>query len=60
MSKESKTFDLKDRLIDLAVRIIRIADKYKSCQTKGQENFMIRNSLFDIRYSIFNMYHSLH
>ena len=60
MSKESKTFDLKDRLIDLAVRIIRIADKYKSCQTKGQEKFMIRNSLFDIRYSIFNMYDSLH
>ena len=57
---EGKRLDPKDRVIDFAVRIIRIADKYKSCQTKGQENFMIRNSLFDIRYSIFNMYDSLH
>jgi len=44
MSKDKRIFDLEERLIDFAVRIIR---------TKGEyENFIIRNSLFDIRYSL--------
>ncbi len=100
MSKETRTFDLEDRLIDFAVRIVRTAEslpktkvgnhiagqlircgtspapnygeaqsaesrsdfihKMKVClkelrETRVwllQKNFIIRHSLFDIRYSI--------
>ena len=34
---EGKRLDPKDRVIDLAIQVIRIADKYKSCQTKGKK-----------------------
>ncbi len=50
MSKETRTFDLEEPLMDSAVRIIHTAQSLP--KTKGQENLMIRNSLFDIRYSI--------
>jgi hypothetical protein len=52
MSKDKKTFDLQERLIDFAVRIIRIAESLP--KTKEKKTFMIRNSLFDIRYSKHN------
>ena len=60
MSKDKSVFDLEERFIDFAVRIIRAAEsffdfgnKHKTRETKGKyENFIIRNSLFDIRYSL--------
>ncbi len=45
MSKDNRTFDLEERLIDFAVRIIRTVESLPK-----KENFIIRNSLFDIRY----------
>jgi hypothetical protein len=42
-----RNMDLEKRLIDFAVRIIRTAESLS--RTK---NFIIRNFLFDIRYSI--------
>ena len=47
MSKEEKTFDLENRLIDFAVFVssIRTANENK------QKKIILRNSLFDIRYS---------
>ncbi|OGQ96323.1 MAG: hypothetical protein A2521_10830 [Deltaproteobacteria bacterium RIFOXYD12_FULL_57_12] len=56
MSKRNREFDLEGRLIDFTVRIIRTAEtlpktKIGNHGPKGQ-NFMIRNSLFDIRYSL--------
>jgi len=56
MSKGKKEFDIEDRLFDFAVRIIRTAETLPKTEIgnhspKGQ-NFMIRNSLFDIRYSL--------
>jgi hypothetical protein len=47
MSKESRIFDLEDRFIDFAIHIIRTAEASPKIK-----NFMIRNFLFDIRYSI--------
>lgn len=52
MSKELGQFDLEERLIDFAVRIIRIAESLPKSEQK--ENFVIRYFLFDIRYSFFN------
>ena len=45
--KGKRNMDLEKRLIDFAVRIIRTAESLS--RTK---NFIIRNFLFDIRYSI--------
>ncbi len=49
MSKEGTIFDLEDRLIDFAVGIIRVAESLP--RIEKQKNFIIRNFLFDIRYS---------
>ncbi len=40
MSKESKTFDLEDRLIDFTVRIIRVAESLQNLKGK-KRNFSI-------------------
>jgi hypothetical protein len=61
MSKESRDFDLEERLIDFAVRVIRIAESLPKSRVgnhiAGQlkENFIIRNSLFVIQYSFFSV-----
>ena len=61
MSKDKRIFDLEERLIDFAVRIIRTAESLPKTRAGnhiagqlircGEENLIIRNSLFDIRYS---------
>jgi len=54
MSKGKKEFDIEERLFDFAVCIIRTAEtlpKTKIGNRSPKKNFMIRNSLFDIRYS---------
>ena len=54
MSKGTREYDLEDRLIDFTIRIIRTAEALP--KTKENENFItsaVRNSLFDIRYSLF-------
>jgi hypothetical protein len=60
MSRDKRTFDLEERLIDSSVRIIRIAESlpktkvrnHKYRKAKHQENFVISASGgFDIRYS---------
>jgi len=47
MTKENKEFNLEDRLIDFAVRIIKVAESLP--KTKEKKDFVIRSSLFDIR-----------
>jgi len=47
MSKGIKEVGIEKQLIDLAVRIFQLAE------TSQKQNFMIRNSLFDIQYSLF-------
>jgi len=47
MTKGHREFDIEERLIDFAVRIIS-----NRRDRPGEKNFMIRNSLFDIRYSL--------
>jgi len=53
ISKENGVFDLDKRLIGFAIRVIRAAEPFIARQTT--ENFIIRNSLFDIRYSFFSV-----
>jgi len=56
MSKGNREFDLEERLIDLAVRIILTVETLAKTKIGNhgpkKQNFMIRNSLFDIRYSL--------
>ena len=60
MSKDERTFDSEDRLVDFAVRIIAMtealsktkAGNHIRCSTSpasNYKNFMIRNFLFDIQ-----------
>ncbi len=58
MPKESKTFDIEDRLTDFAVRIIRLAEAFSifvaSIKTARQKShktssFEIPSSIFDIQ-----------
>lgn len=61
MSKDNKIFDLEERLINFAVGIIRTSESLPKTRAGnhiagqliccGEENLIIRNSLFDIRYS---------
>ncbi len=50
MSKDNKTFDLEDRLIDFAVRIIQVAG---SLPKRKVGNHKLHNWKFLVRYSIF-------
>jgi len=52
MTKDIRTYDLEERLIDFAVRICY---QHKHCQKK-QENFIILNFLFDIRHSLLKFF----
>ena len=53
MSKDDKTFDLEDRLIDFALRIIRRAEALILQDEKVRK---LHNSTFVVRYSIFVFY----
>ncbi len=50
MSKDNKTFDLEDRLIDFAVSIIQVAESLPKTKVG---NHKLHNWKFLVRYSIF-------
>jgi hypothetical protein len=56
MPKDKRTFDLEERLIDFAVRIIRIAESLPKPNKRKEKP---HNSKFLVRYSIFNFVNSL-